>query len=201
VELSVPGQDTEILADTTLITKALIEKGIFQDLNAPLSAKDRGQDLAIRAMLEEKLFFYFIHERWIKNTSTMRDYAMAKVPFPQRIASGDLLYQVVVQKLDKQGTGRFSEDQIRSFRKEIWESMNAFLEESQKSVRSEECFWVLGGAKPTEADATVYGFIVSTLIAESGPESKRLVQSECPAAVEYATRVHHRYFPDYEMWV
>jgi hypothetical protein len=26
------------------------------------------------------------------------------------------------------------------------------------------------------------------------------VQEKCPAAVEYARRIHERYFPDYEMW-
>jgi hypothetical protein len=152
-------------------------------------------------MLEDKLFFYIIRERWIDNNSIMCDYAMAKVPFPQRAISGDLIYKANIKKLHDQGTGRFSEDEICSFRREIWTVVNAFLEESRNTVRSEECFWVLGGAKPTEADATVYGFIVSTLIADAGPESKRLVQSECPAAVDYATRIHRQYFPDYEMWV
>jgi glutathione S-transferase len=151
-------------------------------------------------MLEDKLFFYNIRERWIDNYSIMRDYSMAKVPFPQRDISGDLIYRATVQKLYDQGTGRFSENEIRASRREVWKGVNAFLEESQKSVKLDECFWVLGGDKPTEADATVYGFIVSTLVADSGPESKHLVRSECPAAVEYAARIHRRYFPEYEMW-
>jgi hypothetical protein len=200
VELSVPGKNTEIIADSTLITKALIERDMLQDLNARLSAKERAHDLAIRALLEEKLFFYNVRERWINNYYTMRDYSMAKVPFPRRAILGYLGYRANVRKLHDQGTGRFSEDEIRAFRREIWESINELLEESRKSVEPDECFWVLGSAKPTEADATVYGFVVSTLIADAGPESKQLVQAECPAAVEYATRIHRCYFPDYEMW-
>jgi hypothetical protein len=200
VELSVPGKDAETLADTSLITQTLVERYMLQDMNARLSAKEKAQDLAIRALLEDKLFFYNIRERWINNYYTMRDYSMAKVPLPRRAILGYLGYRANVRKLHDQGTGRFSEDEIHAFRREIWESVNALLEESRKSVNPDECFWVLGGAKPTEADATVYGFIVSTLVANAGPESKQLVQTKCPAAVEYATRIHRRYFSDYEMW-
>jgi hypothetical protein len=200
VELSVLGQEPEILADSSLITNALIGKGFLQDFNARLSAKERGVDVAIRAMLEEKLFFYNTRERWINNYYTMRDYTMAKVPFPQRTIFGYLGYRGIVRKLHDQGTGRFSEEEIRRFRREIWESVNAFLEESRKSAGKEGCFWVLGGDQPSEADATVFGFIVSALIADAGPESKQLVQTEFSAVVEYATRIHHCYFPDYELW-
>jgi hypothetical protein len=188
----VPGQEPQILADTTLTTKALIGKGLLHSLNSHLSA--------LRAMLEDKLFFYNIKERWIDNFSKMRDYSMAKVPFPERTTMGDVALRGIVQKVHDQGTGRFSDDEIRAFRKEIWLSVDAFLEDSRKTTNAEECFWVLGGEAPTEADATVYGFIVSTLVAESGPESKHLVQTECPAAVEYAMRIHRRFFPDYESW-
>jgi hypothetical protein len=173
---------------------------MLQDMNARLSAKEKAQDLSIRALLEDKLFFYNIRERWINNYYTMRDYSMAKAPFPQRAILGYLGYRANVRKLHDQGTGRFSENEIRAFRREIWESVNAILEEARKSVSPDECFWVLGGVNPTEADATVYGFIVSTLVANAGPESKQLVQTECPATVEYATRIHRRYFPDYEIW-
>jgi hypothetical protein len=198
--MSAPGQDTETLADSTLITKALIDKSLLHNLNSHLSAKEAGQDLAIRAMLEDKLFFYNVKERWIDNFCIMRDYSMAKVPFPERTTMGDMAHRGIVQKVLDQGTGRFSDDEIRAFRKEIWTSVNAMLEDRPKTGDVEACFWVLGGEVPTEADATVYGFVVSTLVAESSPESKHLVQTECPAAFEYAARIHHRYFPDYELW-
>lgn len=200
VEFTIPGQETETYADTSLITKALVEKNVLQDLNAYLSPKDKGQDLAIRAMLEDKLFFYVARERWIDNFYSMRDYSMAQLPFPMRVIVGNMAYRGILRTLHGQGTGRFSDDEICAFRKEIWESVNAFLEESRRHATPNECFWVLGGAKPTEADATVYGFIVSALVSYASPKNKQLVQEECPAAVEYAKRIHERYFPDYEMW-
>lgn len=200
IELSNAGQNPEILSDSSLISRALIEKGLVHDLNAPLTAKERGQDMAIRAMLEDKLFFYNVRERWVDNSTVMRDYSMAKLPLPQRIAAGEQALRANVQKLHDQGTGRFSDDEIHIFRKEIWESVDALLEDSQKIAGSDQCFWVLGGDKPTEADATMYGFIVSTLVADSGPLSKQLVQTKCPSAIEYAARIHRRYFADYQMW-
>jgi hypothetical protein len=200
VEVTTPGEEPEIFADTSLITKALIEKNLLHGLNAHLSAKEKGQDLAIRAMLEDKLFFIVARERWVDNFYSMRNYAMVQLPFPMKAVFGYMAYRGILRTLHGQGTGRFSDDEICAFRKEIWESINAYLEESRRQATPNECFWVLGGAKPTEADATVYGFIVSALVADASPKNKQLVQEKCPAAVEYARRIHERYFPDYEMW-
>lgn len=48
----------EIFADSALITRALIESGDLEDLNSYLTASSRLQDLSIRALLEDKLYFY-----------------------------------------------------------------------------------------------------------------------------------------------
>jgi hypothetical protein len=37
-------------------------------------------------------------------------------------------------------------------------------------------------------------------MAEAAPESRDLVKTEMPAVVEYATRIHNCYFPDYHIW-
>lgn len=46
------------LSDSTLIPRALIESGDLEDLNAKLSATETLSDLALTALLEEKLYFY-----------------------------------------------------------------------------------------------------------------------------------------------
>lgn len=46
------------LADTVLITEKLVEDGVLDDLNAKLSPAEKAHDLAIRALLEDKLYFY-----------------------------------------------------------------------------------------------------------------------------------------------
>jgi hypothetical protein len=49
---------TRFLGDSTLIIAQLVEEGRLDDLNAKLSPMERVMDLAIRALLEDKLYFY-----------------------------------------------------------------------------------------------------------------------------------------------
>ena len=48
------------LADSTLIIQALVENGLLEDINASLSPVDRAHDLALRTLLEDKLYFYHV---------------------------------------------------------------------------------------------------------------------------------------------
>jgi len=48
------------LADSTLIIQALVENGLLEDINASLSPVDRAHDLSLRAILEDKLYFYHV---------------------------------------------------------------------------------------------------------------------------------------------
>jgi hypothetical protein len=79
-----------------------------------------------------------------------------------------LAYRKTMATLHGQGTGRFSGLEIAAFRESIWRDISSLLVESRtKSASSKdesECFWLLGGDQPTEADATLYGFIIGALI-------------------------------------
>ena len=66
-----------------------------------------------------------------------------------------------------QGTGRFSAEEARGFREEIWVRLEGMLGESRRRKGTgKECFWCLGGEQPTGCDATVFGFVCSALVAE-----------------------------------
>ena len=119
--------------------------------------------------------------------------------YPMQVIVGLLAYRENMKRLDGQGTGRYSREEIAAFRKEVWESISALLAASMRKTKKAEPFWVLGGDGPSEADATVYGFVVAVLVCEAAPESRKLVRS-LSAVVEYARRIHDRYFPDYELW-
>lgn len=63
VEKDLKGGDTECstsFADSSLIIQALMENGLLEDINASLSPVDRTHDLALRALLEDKLYFYHV---------------------------------------------------------------------------------------------------------------------------------------------
>lgn len=53
-----PDAPPKFLGDSTLIIAKLVEDGVIKDLNARLTAAEQAHDLAIRALLEEKLNFY-----------------------------------------------------------------------------------------------------------------------------------------------
>ncbi|KAK4191297.1 hypothetical protein QBC35DRAFT_487869 [Podospora australis] len=171
IALELDNGGSEMLGDTALISKRLVEVGVFpHELNKDLTPVQKAQDLAIRSLLEDKLSFYLARERWIDNFYTMRDGAMASVPYPVRVLVGHLAYRGVSRSLYGQGTGRFTDDEVRMFKMEIWEHLNILLGEARGSVKgkgSDEPFWILGGEKPTEADTTAYGIIVASLICDA----------------------------------
>lgn len=54
---------TELMGDTTLIIKKFVDDGFLSDLNAALTPVQRAQDLALRALLEDKVYFYQVRRR------------------------------------------------------------------------------------------------------------------------------------------
>lgn len=54
------GETVATLGDSGAIIKALINQGAMPDLNAQLSAGERAHDLALRGLLEDRLYFYHV---------------------------------------------------------------------------------------------------------------------------------------------
>ena len=104
------------------------------------------------------------HEKWVLNYYTMRDVILAALPWPVRVVVGLLVYRKVTRTLTGQGTMLFSTEEIGSLRGEIWERINGALVEARSRHGGQGPFWVSGGEEPTEADATLFGFIVSGLV-------------------------------------
>lgn len=49
---------SQSISDSTLIAKSFIESGDLEDLNRRLSPVEKAQDLSLKALLEDKLYFY-----------------------------------------------------------------------------------------------------------------------------------------------
>jgi len=206
--LAVQDQDgTELIDDTTLITRRLIDRGIITDINANLPPTQKTLDLSVRALFEDKLSFYQTRERWVDNYRTMREGSLAGLPYAARLIVGLLASRIMNRTLHGQGTGRFTAEEAREFRIEIWESLNAMLADARGSAASvaalnedaDAPFWVLGRVEPTDADATVFGFLAAGLVCDAAPETKNIIR-RFPILVDYAKRIHDRYFADYEIW-
>ncbi|KAH6884207.1 hypothetical protein B0T10DRAFT_493744 [Thelonectria olida] len=200
VDVVSDGGPSEQMGDTTLIIRSFIDNGVLTDLNAGLTPTLKAQDLAVRALLEDKVYFYQNRERWCDNYETMRNGALGAIPYPIRLLVGLLAYRSMVTTLHGQGTGRYTNEEITSFKQEAWESINALLAESRANAgRPTKPFWILGGPEPTEADSTVYGFVTSALACKAAPETTKIVRS-FPVIMEYARRIHDQFFSEYELW-
>ena len=55
----------EFLADSTLIIKQLVEWGVLEDINAKVEPSVRAVDLGLRAMLEDRLYFYHVSSLFV----------------------------------------------------------------------------------------------------------------------------------------
>lgn len=98
----------------------------------------------------------------------MRAKILGGLPWPVQIIVGYLAYNKQVRTLRGQGTGTFSAEEITEFRANIWEAINALILAAQAQSQGREGpFWLWGGDTPTEADATLFGFIVSALICDA----------------------------------
>ena len=135
---------------------------------------------------------------------------LSSLPWPLRVLIGNKIYNAHTTTLQGQGVGRFSESEAKLLREEIWSDLNSLLLDSlnQTQPRNTQSdpqrkegwpFWVLGGENPTECDTTVFGFISSALIAESGPETREFVKG-LEGCMEYARRIHFQWFGEYEIW-
>ena len=62
---------TEVMSDSTLIAKALVESGTLENLNAKLSPAEALNEISLKALFEEKLYFYQV--RYIRHAENARD--------------------------------------------------------------------------------------------------------------------------------
>ncbi|GKZ89007.1 hypothetical protein AnigIFM59636_010144 [Aspergillus niger] len=187
------------MSDSGLIIQDFVNEAVLPDLNGDLTVQEKVLDSGVRALLEDKLYFLQGYEKWIDNYYSMRAHILASLPYPVQVIVGHLIYRKQYQVLHGQGTLRYSDAERTTFKKQIWEEINALLADSRLNSDRKGVFWVLGGQRPTEADVTLFGFIVGALICTACPETQRIVRG-LPVVVEYAHRIHDRYFPDYELW-
>lgn len=97
----------------------------------------------------------------------MRPGVLHALPYPVQVIVGLLAYRKVSATLYGQGTTRYSSEEIGALKLSVWESINILLETSKRNEQTSVTgspFWVFGGRRPTEADATLFGFVSSALV-------------------------------------
>lgn len=163
--------DGQMMGDSTFIIKDLVQRGVIKQ-HETVTPVQKAQDLAIRALMEEKVYWYGGIEKWSDNYQTMIAGVLAPVPWFIRWLIGMLAYRKNMRTLQGQGTGLLSGEELATLRAEAWEAVEALLTEARKTALSrgkdsKDPFWVIGGEEPTEADATLYGFVASALVCDA----------------------------------
>ncbi|KAI9808885.1 MAG: hypothetical protein M1827_007160 [Pycnora praestabilis] len=190
------------VGDTGFIIKQLVETQDLPNLNDNLSNVDLAQDLGLRALLEDKVYFMQMRDRWLSDDGfyKMRDEGpLATIPYPLRLVVGMIVYRKILQALHGQGVGRYSTDEVDILRNEAWAIISDFLSNSRNGTGANRPQWALGGEKPTELDATLFGFLSAVLTCPANSDSQKTVRSH-PILLEYAGRIHDAYFPDFVKW-
>ena len=107
-----------------------------------------------------------MRERWLDNYYVQRDKALYSKPYPFRVLIGYLIHRNITQTLHGQGVGRLTQEEIFTLKTEIWQHIDSVLASRLRQAQKDEPVWCLGGKEPTEADATLHGFITSVLVSE-----------------------------------
>jgi glutathione S-transferase len=150
------------VADSALIIDYLT-KAYGDPLRTSLGAEDRATSLALRRMIEEHLYWSIAYGRFLDPEvwpSTKAQF-LAGFPAPFRPLVGRLVRKTIAKALHLQGLGRHSPEEIYQLACDDLTALSMFLGEKPHFF----------GEKPTEIDATAYGFLAQVLWA---PGSRRV---------------------------
>lgn len=111
-----------------------------------------------------------MHERILQGQNFYRfrdDGPLSSIPYPVRLVVGGLVARGVTKQLHAQGLGRHSVEELDQMSEEGFAALNDFYTaRTSKSSNSQEGSipWIFGGDHPSEADASLYGLLVSALV-------------------------------------
>ncbi|KAI9789323.1 MAG: hypothetical protein M1816_006212 [Peltula sp. TS41687] len=209
LEGSRSGKPALTMGDSTLIAQRLIVMGEVDDLNSVLSPSQKAQDLMVRTLVEEKLYWIMLHERFLQGQNFYRfrdEGPLSSIPYAVRLVVGGIVGRGVAKALQAQGTGRHTVEELDQMSEEAWAALNdlctahttSTLDDGQVAATSKRMPWIFGGQDPTEADASLYGLLVAVFVGAT-PKMKKMVQNY-PALINYADRIHETYFSQYAKW-
>lgn len=151
------------VADSGFIVDYL--KATYGDrLDGHLSAQQRATALAMQRLIEEHLYWAIAHGRFIDDAVWPQTKTPFLAGFPAllRPLVGRLVRRTIAKALHMQGLGRHSQDDLYRLGCDDLTALSTTLGDTQYFF----------GDKPTELDATAYGFLAQVLWAP-GPSRLR----------------------------
>lgn len=146
-------RDGEQLIEDSTFIRAHFERKLDRHLDSRLTREQRASAWALERMLEDRLYFIAVHERWLEDANFYKGPAQffGGVPEPQRAAVITQVRDELRQMLTRQGLGRHS----RSERMELAARDIAAVADTL----GEKNF--LFGTEPSAADAVAFGMLSS----------------------------------------
>lgn len=180
-------RDGEQLIEDSTFIRAHFERKLDRHLDARLTREQRAAAWALERLLEDRLYFIAVHERWLEDVNFYKGPAQffGAIPEPQRSAVIQQARDGLRQMLVRQGLGRHS----RAERMELAARDIAAVADTL----GDKDF--LFGTEPTAVDAMAYGMLASC--------STRFFDSPLPdlvarhaALAGYLQRMDTRFFRD-----
>ncbi len=188
----------ELVPDSSLIIKRLQYLHPQAISDEQLTAGERAQACALRALFEQHLYFVVLYNRYaVPDNFTaykplLLDYAKRSAPAWQKPflkPFAPLIFPFVQMKYRRmawqQGTGRHTVEDVNAMGIEVWKSVTEILGDKP----------YLLGAQPTLIDATAFGFLHAELRHPFASKVHDYVLGE-PALVAYHDRIWDRYWKE-----
>lgn len=142
------------IADSALIIEYLT-KTYGDPLGARLDESARASSLALQRLIEEHLYWAIAYGRFLDDEAwpSTKTQFLAGFPAPLRPLVGRLVRKTITKSLHMQGLGRHTPEEIQRIAGTDVTALSAFL--------GDKPFFF--GDRPTELDATAYGFLAQIL--------------------------------------
>ncbi|MGB1016875.1 MAG: glutathione S-transferase family protein [Nannocystaceae bacterium] len=175
-----------VLGDSSFIVDYLTTKHNVQ-LDARLTASQRGAAHCLKRMLTETFYWYIIQARWIEpqNWALYRQYFLRILPPVVGTLMLPMIRKSVKSKIKSHGIGLHTRD-------EIWQMCRADIDALAGVLGEQDYFF---GDTLTSVDGDVYTFISGLLFPPFETPGRSYLQEQ-EKLIAHCRRVHDRVFPE-----
>eukprot|EP01135_Chromosphaera_perkinsii_P001132 Nk52_evm82s158 gene=Nk52_evmTU82s158 len=158
------------------------------------SPEDAATGHAICRMIEEHFYFLFIYERWVKNSASVSEHMLQRVPSWIRPLILRRLCNNVLNKCESHGVGLHDDEERMELMLQDIRAVSAVLGKKK---------FLLPGNHPTVADCTVFGTLANVIYDEIPTLIGKRVREdeEFSNLREYAERMKERYWGDWDQQI
>lgn len=173
--------DGNIIGDSELIIETL-----FPSLMTNMNPNNKSQDVLIRRLVEEHLYFILVYSRWAdpNGWAEFKDLFFAPAPSLIRGFIAKKVRKMVLQNLKSQGIARHSEQEVYKKGADDLKTLSDFLGEQP----------YFSGSKPGLADASAYGLLANIYYSPVDGTLPELMKSH-ENLVQFVKRIKKDYWP------